>query len=85
MALNKLNEYTDLLPAGMLEKTPKAVFAAIVVSEYLKRLNIPAEDLASAIQAEWEVLYASGIVPQRPPKKKWADADAAVINPTAGD
>lgn len=70
MALNKLNGYTDLLPAGMLGKIPKAVFAAIVVSEYLNRLNIPPEDLAEAIQAEWKVLYDNGIVPQRPPNKQ---------------
>lgn len=69
MALNKLNQYTDLLPAGMLANTPKAVFAAMLVSEYLNRLNISPEDLGKAVLEEWQTLYENGIIPQKPPNK----------------
>ena len=69
MSLNKLNEYTDLLPRGMLADTPKAVFAAIVVSEYINRLNIEPENLGEAIIKEWQTLYDNGIIPQTPPNK----------------
>lgn len=69
MALNKSNEYAGMLPPGMMDNTPKAVFAALLVSEYLNRQNILPDELAATIFGEWKTLYQNGIVPQRPPNR----------------
>ena len=36
--LKKLNEYSEMVTDGLYDQTPKAVFAAIVVSEYLNTI-----------------------------------------------
>ena len=64
--LKKKNEYSELVN-DIYDRTPKAVFAAIVVSEYINRLNIPAEELSESVLKEWAVLHENGIVPQKPP------------------
>ena len=63
---NKHNEYNLMIP-DIYGRTPKAVFAAMVVSEYFNRLNIEPDKLSEAILAEWKILYENGIVPQKPP------------------
>ncbi len=60
------NEYSLLLKR--FEKTPKTVLAALLVSEYLNRLNVPPRDLDEALLGEWKILYQQGIVLQQPPK-----------------
>lgn len=61
----KHNEYNQMLGPNY-DRTPKAVFAAIVVSEYLNRLGIDPGELEEAVLAEWGTLYENGIVPQKP-------------------
>lgn len=67
--LKKYNEYSEMITDGLYDKTPKAVFAAIVVSEYINRLNLEPAELNQAILVEWQTLYQNGIIPQRPPNK----------------
>lgn len=67
--LKKTNEYSELVN-DIYDRTPKAVFAAIAVSEYINRLNIPIGSLSDAVLKEWGALYKSGIVPQKPPNQR---------------
>ncbi len=63
--MKKLNEHVDRFPD--FERTPKAVIAAICYS-LAERLGTQyGEDGAvETIRDEWHVLYANGIVPQKP-------------------
>ena len=65
------NEYELLLS----ERIPKSILAAVLVSEYLNRVGVEPENLNAVILAEWEILHANGIVPQRPIR----------LTPVAGD
>lgn len=65
-ALNKTpNEYADLL-GDLLNKTPKNVLAAIIVSEALNRHSM---DPKKFLLDEWQRLWFQRIVPQKPPKE----------------
>jgi hypothetical protein len=62
------NEYMRQINGGLYEDTPKAVFAALVVS-FLDQLSGGDEhDIDAEIIQEWSALYLNGIVPQKPPK-----------------
>ncbi len=79
MHLNaKRNEYAATL-GKLLDKTPKAVLAALVVSYIIKEQEIDltqkhAEDWHTTIQGEllyeWDILWSNGIVPQKAPRRK---------------
>jgi hypothetical protein len=60
------NDYRLLISQQVYEKTPKAVFAALVVSYLLNHQNIKAKDIDKNIREEWANLNAQGIVPQKP-------------------
>jgi hypothetical protein len=66
-----MNQYANLIDPDLFDRTPKAVFAAMAVSglsgggDYLEGM-----DVDQAVLEEWDALYRSGIVPQRPPKPK---------------
>jgi len=65
--LNKtLNDYATAGGFDLLQDTPKAVWAAIAVSLATQGGDRLTEARA-LILAEWEVLHANGIVPQKPP------------------
>lgn len=66
-----MNEYAIAIGGTLYAETPKAVFAALLVS-YLKRDGVSFDELPPAIVKEWEVLHDNGIVPQEPPKLKEA-------------
>ena len=68
--LKKQNEYQKMISDGLFEKTPKAVLAALLVSEYVNRLDLKGVDIDNNIINEWQTLYQNGIVPQRPPNNK---------------
>ena len=70
--MKQQNEYSLMIKTDHI---PKAVLAAIVVSEYLNRLGVSPNDLQQAIEGEWDILYKNGIVPQRPIR----------LTPVAGD
>lgn len=59
------NEYQKTIDPALYADTPKAVFAAMVVS-YLNRLGVEFGDVDAAIREEWQALYAAEIVPQKP-------------------
>ena len=59
------NEYQKAIDPALYADTPKAVFAALLVS-YLQRLGIEFSDVDAAIREEWQALYDSEIVPQKP-------------------
>jgi len=64
--LKTYNEYANAINPHLYVRTPKAVFAALVVSllsgggESFERIN-------ELILHEWQVLHDNGIVPQKPP------------------
>jgi hypothetical protein len=66
--MKKHNEYSLMIAGKLFEKTPKTVLAALLVSEYVNRLNLDTAEIDNAILAEWQVLYDNGIIPQLPPK-----------------
>lgn len=59
------NEYQKMIDPALYADTPKAVFAALVVS-YLNRLGVEFSDVDAAIREEWQALYDAEIVPQKP-------------------
>ena len=64
----KSNEYVDVIPLEVFEKTPKAVWAAIAISLATcggDRLD----DAARAVVHEWALLNQNGIVPQSVPAR----------------
>jgi len=61
----KRNEYASAL-GPLLDKTPKAVFAAVAVS-LLTSGGDHWELLGKRFIDEWHTLYVNGVVPQRPP------------------
>ena len=65
------NEYELLISS----RIPKSILAAVLVSEYLNRVGVEPENLNAVILAEWEILHANGIVPQR----------AISLTPVTGD
>ena len=64
------NDYQKLIDSSLYQKTPKAVFAAIVVSLFLNHQNVNAEKVNEIFIAEWETLHKQGLIPQKPPKLK---------------
>ena len=70
------NEYELLISA----RIPKSILAAVLVSEYLNRVGVEPENLNAAILAEWEILHANGIVPQRAISLTPVAPDAAISN-----
>jgi hypothetical protein len=62
------NEYLDSCP--MLDKTPKAVIAAVVVS-LLSSGGDEFDQVAWRFLSEWRTLHDNGIVPQRPPREPY--------------
>lgn len=60
------NEYAKALEE-LYAKTPKAVFAAIAVSE-LTNGGEKLEEAKANILREWDFLYGNGILSQKPPK-----------------
>lgn len=74
----KYNDYSRVL-APIIERTPKAVLAAIVVSLISMRGDADGNEvdlgdggdlIVSGVIGEWNALHQAGIVPQRPPKVK---------------
>ncbi len=59
------NEYQKSIDPALYADTPKAVFAALLVS-YLQRMGVEFEEVNSAIAQEWQALYEAEIVPQKP-------------------
>ena len=59
------NEYQKTIDRALYEDTPKAVFAALLVS-YLQRMGIEFSEVDKAIAQEWQALYEAEIVPQKP-------------------
>ncbi len=64
------NEYQDMINPLLFERTPKAVLAALLVSEYVNRLGLSGSKIDAAVLNEWTVLYENSIVPQHPPNNK---------------
>ena len=65
-AVNKtFNQYAEMLSPAFYENCPKAVLAAIAVSA-LTCGGDWIEEAELRVAKEWEALYVSGIVPQRP-------------------
>jgi len=62
------NEFQQLMDKNALyTKMPKAVLAALLVS-YMDRLGFDRDQLDANLREEWQVLYVTGIVPQKPLK-----------------
>lgn len=84
MGVTKLhNEYEPRVPDGIFEKTPKAVWAALVAS-FLERLGIPVSDEAMQgawIVEEWWTLHEAGIIPQKPPYPRVHPEDLTGVQP----
>ena len=64
------NEYIKVL-GDLFDKTPKAVFAAILVS-ILSNGGDAFDGVATQLIAEWRTLYLNSIIPQRPPTERKA-------------
>jgi hypothetical protein len=70
----KSNEYAHTI-GSIIERTPKTVLAAIVVSLIALRGDSDGNEIApddsasivSGIVGEWNALHRAGIIPQRPP------------------
>ena len=62
------NDYQKCISRELYEKTPKAVFAALVVSLMANHQGIEFADIDGQILYEWDTLLQNGIVPQKPPK-----------------
>lgn len=62
--IKKTNEYKQLIKN--YDKIPKAILAAIVVSNLLNHVGTNQEEVTQAIADEWLTLYVNGIVPQKP-------------------
>ena len=83
MAMNKgSNEYADTL-GRLFAATPKAVLAAIAVSSLTHGGDFLIE-LPDCVLREWAVLYANGIVPQRPPTSTTPGQRAKIAPPQEG-
>jgi hypothetical protein len=68
MAINKTyNDYALAVGSDLYRDIPKAVFAAIAVSA-LTCGGDQIDEAAARVLAEWEILHANGIVPQKPPR-----------------
>ena len=65
--ITKLNEYARAF-GKLYDRTPKAVFAAVVFSEFSRGGESP-QDGIDGLLAEWRVLFQNGIVPQVPPDR----------------
>ena len=63
------NGYQQLIDPALYEKTPKAVFAALVVSFLLNHQNVNQSNIDLDIKREWATLHENGIIPQKPPKQ----------------
>jgi hypothetical protein len=63
------NEYAEMIASDFYEKCPKAVFAAMAVA-YPFNSGTESNKITAALHQEWENLYNSGIVSQKPPKSK---------------
>ena len=62
------NEYARLVAPDLYARIPKAVFAAMAVSQLSGGGDwLDTMDVDAAVLQEWADLYGSGIVPQRPP------------------
>lgn len=61
----KGNDYQRAI-SEIYEKTPKAVFAALVVDLLLIANGENFDIITSKLLEEWEILYKNGIVPQKP-------------------
>jgi hypothetical protein len=61
--MKKSNDYANLI--ADYDKIPKAVFAAIAVSQMVQ-LGDNIEFINDALKQEWYILYRNGIVPQKP-------------------
>lgn len=67
------NEYSAVL-GGLYASTPKAVFAALVVSLLIHHeTSGDFEHVPAAMVGEWLILHQNGIVPQAPPKRSPAE------------
>lgn len=62
------NKYQRLISRKVYETTPKAVFAALVVSYLLNHQGIEADAIDEEIRQEWKHLNDQNIVPQKPIK-----------------
>ena len=58
------NEYQKAIDPALYTDTPKAVFAALLVS-YMQRLGIDFGDVDQAIRDEWQALIDAGIITQK--------------------
>ena len=65
--MKKSNDYARQLNE-IYDKTPKAVFAAVVVSLLTSGGDYPERALGGFLE-EWRVLYINGIIPQKPPSE----------------
>jgi hypothetical protein len=75
------NEYMREIESKLYADTPKAVFAALLVS-FLDRLSGgDAHNVNDEIVEEWNALYLAGIVPQKPPKREVVDDDCIEPSP----
>ena len=69
------NEYLGILDKCQFDDTPKTVWASIAVS-LAYRLQEEGDDTArfsvipSRLFHEWHMLYANGIVPQKPKRSR---------------
>lgn len=65
--MKTMNQYADKFPC--YEDTPKAVAAALAFSLAMRLCGDSAIDARETVRAEWETLFANGIVPQKPPAR----------------
>lgn len=66
-----MNIYAGALSGELLNRVPKNVLAAIVVSFLTSGGDLLLDEefnVDAALIAEWRALHAAGILPQRPPK-----------------
>lgn len=65
--MKNLGEYAMLFDAKVYEDTPKSVFAAITLSFAMRLNEDDFERAMSEIIGEWQILNATGLVPQPVP------------------
>ena len=60
------NEYQQAISLKLYDRIPKAVLAAIVVSQMINMHGFEFDEIDNAIIDEWRILNLNGIVPQKP-------------------
>lgn len=70
---NLMPQYAGTLPRALLDRTPKAVFAALALSPHFNGgVQLYDEDTpAGTIVREWRLQHVQGLIPNVPPSDRW--------------